>query len=148
MKKTEYEDFKKDAIRDYFKMQLENQRNRKIFKYAIFFLMIFLPFVIISYKSMQIILQASNNANRIENDEKEIQNYGENLIKNQEFLSSLSFKDDKAIVYLDAIYNKKYSISLEKKYFDKKYEHQCLGYFVILKENSTYKINTDSYCKM
>lgn len=148
MKRPEYDDFKKDAMRDYFKMQLENQRNRKIFKYFIFFLMIFLPVVIISYKSMQIILQVENNINRMKKDKQEIQQYGDVLLKNKEFISSLSFKEGEAIVYLDAIYNQKYNISLDKKYFDKKYEHQCLGYFVITKEDSTYKINTDAYCKM
>ncbi len=148
MKRLEYDDFKKDAMRDYFKMQLENQRNRKIFKYAILCLMIFLPLVIISYKSMQIILNVENNINRMKSDEKEIKRYGDALLENEDFISSLSFDDGKAIVYLDAIYNKKYNISLDKKYFDKKFEHQCLGYFVITKEKSTYKMNTDAYCKM
>ena len=97
---------------------------------------------------MQIILNVENNINRMKSDEKEIKRYGDSLLENEDFISSLSFDDGKAIVYLDAIYNKKYNISLDKKYFDKKFEHQCLGYFVITKEKSTYKMNTDAYCKM
>ncbi len=148
MKRPEYDDFKKDAMHDYFKMQLENQRNQKIFKYAILFLMILLPILLISYKSMTIILKVENNDKRIKQDKEEIARYGEKLLENKDFLASLSFKNQKEIVYLDDIYNQKYVISLKKQYFDKNYEHQCLGYFVITKEESTYKIDTDSYCKM
>jgi hypothetical protein len=148
MNQNEIDNFKKEASSDYFKMQMENEKNMKILKSSIIILMIFLPLLIISYKSFKIIMNVYKNDSRIDNDKKNISNYGLTLLENNDFLSSLSFKENKAIIYLADIYNGKYSITLDKIYFDNNYTHQCLGYFIITKDDSKYQIDTSNYCKM
>lgn len=135
-------------MHDYFNMQLKNDKNRKIFKYFVLFLMLVLPILLIFYKSITIILEAQKESHRLVQEQEEIAKYGEALIQNQAFLETLHFKEKQATVLLEDIYEEKYPVRLEKKYFDKEYTHQCLGYFTITKKEDTYTIDTSTYCQM
>ena len=135
-------------MHEYFTMQLKNDRNRKLCKYFIVFLMLILPILLVFYKSIGIVLASQKESNRLVREQEEIKKYGEAFIKNQAFLETLSFKNNQVVVLLDEIYDGKYPVRLEKKYFDKKYTHQCLGYFTITKKEDTYTIDTSTYCQM
>lgn len=135
-------------MHDYFNMQLKNDKNRKIFKYLIVFLMLILPILLVFHKSRIIILEVQKESHRIMHEQEEITKFGEDLIKNKDFLETLLFQNNQALVFLEDIYARKYPVRLEKKYFDENYTHQCLGYFTIVKKEIAYTIDTSTYCQM
>lgn len=85
---------------------------------------------------------------RVLKEKEEIATFGEELLKNQTFISSLTFKQNVSKVYLADLYDGKYGVTLDQVYFDEEYTHQCLGYFLVRKEKDNNRIYTSDYCKM
>jgi hypothetical protein len=144
----EIETFKTESKREYFKMQMEEDKKRKILYSSAIILMIFLPLLIVSYRNYKKFNQIENNKTRVRENKKELETLASNFLLNSEFLSSLTFQDGNAKVYLMDIYNGKYKDISLPVYFDKNYTHQCLGYLISIKNANTYEVDINDYCKM
>lgn len=143
--KNEIEDFKTGAASDYFKMQMRDEEIRKRIYMAFFILTIFLPILIVASRNFKRFGTENVNKLRVLEDNQELVEFASKLVIDSEFISSLKFKNNVAKVYMADFYK---SGKLEKAYFDEDYTHQCLGYFLISKDNNEYRIYTNDYCKM
>lgn len=144
----EFEDFRKEAASEYFKMQMREEKARSRFYTAAFLLMIFLPLLIVAVRNYKRFDAYEKNQLRLQEDQKEIMTFANELITDSKFLKSLTFKDGIAKVSLVKFYDGTYDRQLENVYFDEDYMHQCLGHFLITKENNLYHVYTTDYCKM
>lgn len=144
----EFEEFRKEAQSEYFKMQMREDRTKKTLYVCAILLMIFLPLLIVSYRNYNRFTNDEKNKLRLQEDHEEIVNFAESLVMDSKFLTSLNFTNDIAKVPLEKFYDGTYSKQLSKPYFDEEYTHQCLGYFLIVRDNSLYHIYVTDYCKM
>lgn len=143
--RNEIEDFKAGAASDYFKMQMRDEELKKRIYMAFFILMIFLPLLIVAFRNFKRFGNENVNKLRVLEEQQELVEFASKLVVDSEFISSLKFKNGVAKAYLADFYK---SGKLEKVYFDENYTHQCLGYFLISKDNNEYHIYTNDYCKM
>ena len=139
------EEFRKDAKSEYFHMIMEEDRLRRRFYYAALVLMIFLPLLVISIKYVKTFKNLSNNEERVALERKEIDQFASSLESDTAYLSTLNYENGVSKLYLDKLYQDK---KLNNVYFDVNYTHQCLGYLVVLKDNTSYHIYTSDYCQM
>jgi hypothetical protein len=107
--------------------------------------MFFLPILIVAFRYFERFSSSSKNEARYHEEVSEINSFADGLLLDSEFLASLDFQNGTAKVYLEDLYA---SFKLTKPYYDLKYTHQCLGYFLVVKENDLYRIYTTDYCKM
>ena len=142
---SEIENFKASAASDYFKMQMKDEEIRKRIYMSFFIIMIFLPILIVAFRNFKRFGKDNMNELRILEEQKELSTFASSLVLDSEFIMSLKFKNNVAKVYMADFYK---SGKLEKAYFDKNYTHQCLGYFLIARNNNEYRIYTNDYCKM
>ncbi len=140
--------FKKEATSEYFKMQMEDDKKRKVLYSSAVILMIFLPLLIVSYRNYKRYDQIQNNRDRVQENKLEIQSLVNNFISNEHFISNLKFTNGKAKIYLSDIYNGKYSDISIPVYFDEDYTHQCLGYILVTKDKDSYNVDSSEYCQM
>jgi len=142
---NELEEIKQNAASDYFKMQMRDEDTKNRVYKSFLILMIFLPILIVSFRNFKRFGNDNVNELRVLEDQQELVAFASKLVLDGEFITSLKFKNNVAKVYMADFYK---TGKLEKAYFDKNYTHQCLGYFLVSKDNNKYRIYTNDYCKM